>query len=77
MTGGGRGARERERERALPAKTIVSQNHCIRVIFFLHKNTKVCNEYMLRAAYFSQTCFGLYFAAFCWYWTTLASTWPP
>ena len=76
MTGRGRGERERERE-SITSKDHNKSKPLYTGNFFLHKNTKVCKEYMLRAAYFSQTCFGLYFAAFCWYWTTLASTWPP
>lgn len=70
--------RPRGRERSLPAKTIDKVKTIINGWFyFLHKNTEVCKEYMLRAAYFFTDGLTLFFAAFCWYWTMLASTWPP
>lgn len=49
-------------------------------IIFLHENTEVCEEYMLDQPIFNRHVLGccfLFFSAFCWYWTTSASTWPP
>lgn len=58
--------RKRERDREV---TISKDHNKVKTIvymgsFFLHKNTKVCKEYVLRAAYFSQTGFGLFLQLF-------------
>lgn len=57
--------RDRGTEKSLSAKTTNKVKTIVYMgNFFLHKNTKVCKEYVLRAAYFSQTGFGLFLQLF-------------
>lgn len=71
------GKREKERQRLLSAKTSSKIKSIVYEQFFTSKKHKRLQRICAPWACFSQICFGLFFAAFCWYWITLASTWPP
>lgn len=72
------GERERpaakRRQRPALANQWLSSNHGVWGVAS-HEITKVHIRYILEETHLLQTHFGL-LAAFCWFWTTLLSTWP-